>query len=195
MDRRHILACSLAASLVGVTEQAGAQNFMIIDDLSQPVPRAANGADWEYVADRVMGGVSTGGMTREKVGGREAVRMRGDVSLDNNGGFIQIALDLSASGESIDASAWRGIALDILGNGEEYNLHLRTDDMRRHWQSYRQNFRAGSSWQTLLLPFNAFTAYRIEVPLDLKKLRRIGVVAIGRVFNADISVGGVRLYK
>jgi hypothetical protein len=35
--------------------------------------------------------------------------------------------------------------------------------------------------------------YRIDVALDTRRLRRIGVVAIGRAFSADLSVGGVRL--
>lgn len=168
---------------------------MTIDDLSQQAPRAANGADWEYVADRVMGGVSNGGMAREEVAGRDAMRLRGVVSLDNNGGFIQMALDLTSDGNSLDASDWRGIALDVYGNGEEYNLHLRTDDMRRPWQSYRQSFMASVEWRTLLLPFENFTAYRIDAPLDLKKLRRIGIVAIGRAFQADIAIGGIRFYR
>jgi len=32
------------------------------------------------------------------------------------------------------------------------------------------------------------------VPLDLSRLRRIGIVAIGRAFRADVAVGGVRFY-
>ena len=168
---------------------------MLIDDLSKPAPRAANGADWEYVADRVMGGVSNGAMSRETIDGRTAIRLQGEVRLDNNGGFIQAALDLAANGESIDVSGWRGIALDVHGNGEEYNVHLRTDDIRRPWQSYRRSFIAKPSWETLLLPFDEFTPYRIDAPLNLKTLRRIGIVAIGRVFTADIAIGGVRLYK
>jgi hypothetical protein len=35
-----------------------------------------------------MGGVSNGTMVREQVAGRPAIRMRGDVSLENNGGFV-----------------------------------------------------------------------------------------------------------
>jgi len=42
--------------------------------------------------DQVMGGVSKGTMVRDAVAGRAAIRMRGDLSLENNGGFVQIAL-------------------------------------------------------------------------------------------------------
>lgn len=44
------------------------------------------------------------------------------------------------------------------------------------------------------MPFADFGAYRAEAPLDLSCLRRLGVVAIGRAFTADLAVGGVRFY-
>lgn len=166
----------------------------IIDDLSGPFPRSSLGTEWQILSDAVMGGVSAGRMTQEVVSGREAVRMRGAVSLENNGGFIQIALDLAPSGQTVDASGFTGIAADVTGNGEEYGLHLRTADIMRPWQSYRQGFRAGPDWQEVRLPFSGFVPHRIDVPLDLRKLRRLGLVAIGRAFTADIAVGELRFY-
>jgi len=171
-----------------------AASFPVIDDLSRPHPEAATGTEWELISDRVMGGVSAGTMTREDVAGRTALRMRGDVSLDNNGGFLQLALDLAPGGESIDASGWRGIELEVLGRGEAYNLHLRTDDVARPWQSYRQGFVAGADWETVRLDFAGFAPHRLAAPLDLTRLRRIGLVAIGRAFTADLAVAGIRFY-
>ena len=52
--------------------------------------------------------VPKGTMVRDAIAGRAAIRMRGDVGLENNGGFIQIALDLSPDGGVVDASAWTG---------------------------------------------------------------------------------------
>ena len=165
-----------------------------IDDLSQPPPRASNGATWEMIADRVMGGVSNGTMRREAVRGREAIHLQGDVSLENSGGFLQIALDLAPDGSSIDARQWAGIEIDVIGNDESYNLHLRTADVIRPWQSYRQSFVPTPEWQTVRLPFSGFNAHRIDAPLDLSTLRRIGIVAIGRAFHADIAVAAVRFF-
>ena len=105
----------------------------VIDDLSRDAPLATIGTPWQIFTDQVMGGVSQGTMVRETVSGRSAIRMRGDVSLDNNGGFVQIALDLAPAGGAVDASAWRGIELDVFGNGEEYGIHLRTPDLTRPW--------------------------------------------------------------
>jgi hypothetical protein len=85
-----------------------------------------------------------------------------------------------------------GIELDVFGNGEEYNIHLRTDDLTQPWQSYRQSFRVGPQWQTVQFRFQDFTPYRTDIALDVRRLRRIGIVAIGRAFSADICVGGLR---
>jgi len=66
----------------------------IIDDLSRELPLSTVGTRWQLFTDQVMGGVSNGSMMREMVAGRPAIRMRGDVSLENKGGFVQIAIDL-----------------------------------------------------------------------------------------------------
>lgn len=168
---------------------------MIIDDFSNPPPLAANGSRWELFTDQVMGGVSGGTMAREVVLGRAAMRMQGVVSLENNGGFVQVALDLASGGSVIDASHLAGIEIDVTGNGENYNCHLRTLQTVRPWQSYRQSFQSGEGWTRVWLPFEGFSAHRIDAPLDLRSLRRIGLVAIGRAFKADLSVSRLAFYR
>jgi hypothetical protein len=167
----------------------------IIDALDQEPRRATLGTRWELIADRVMGGVSSGELTREHVGGRAALRMRGDVSLENNGGFVQIALDLAPGGGVVDAREWTGIEIDVFGNDERYNLHLRTADVVRPWQSYRAEFIAAPEWRTIRLPFATFEPHRIAAPLDLARLRRLGIVAIGRAFTADVAIGKLQFYR
>ncbi len=166
-----------------------------IDALDQTPPLATIGTRWELITDSVMGGISSAKMTRELVDGRPGLRMRGDVSLENNGGFVQVALDLAPKGGAIDASRWTGIEIDVVGNGERYNLHLRTEDVVRPWQSYRAEFVAPSEWRTIRLPFAGFEPHRLDAPLDITRLRRLGVVAIGRAFTADITIGGLRFYR
>ena len=166
----------------------------IIDDLRFDPPRAVTGNGWALVSDRVMGGVSAGCMTRETVAGRDAIRMTGGVSLENNGGFLQVALDLGDAGGEVDARDWTGIRLEVFGNDQIYNLHLRTSDIRRPWESYRQSFRAPATWTSVNLPFYGFIPHRTERPLNLARLRRIGIVAIGREFEADIAIADIRFY-
>jgi hypothetical protein len=85
--------------------------------------------------------------------------------------------------------------IDVFGDGERYNLHMRTTDVARPWQSYRFAFEAGPAWRTVRAPFAAFEPHRIDVPLDPARLRRLCVVAIGRTSRADIAMGGARFYR
>ena len=166
----------------------------VIDDLDRDPPTASTGSDWQLLTDRVMGGVSSGTLAREVIAGRPALRLCGDVSLENNGGFIQMALDLAPGGVSVDACVWTGIELDVFGEDQEYGVHLRTPDLTRPWQSYRHGFRTLPVWQSLRMPFAGFAPHRTDIPLDTRRLRRLGVVAIGRAFFADLALGGVRFF-
>ena len=166
----------------------------IIDDLSNPHPQSALGTSWRFVSDTVMGGISSGSISREDVDGRKALRLTGNVSLENNGGFVQMVLQLNSKNDNIDPSGYKGIELLVRGNNEPYSLHLRTLDLERPWQSYRQKFIAKDKWAVIKLAFNNFEQYRTEKKLDLSKLRRLGVVAIGKEFSADISVAGISFY-
>ncbi len=168
---------------------------MIIDDFRSEGRAASNGAVWELFTDRVMGGVSRGSLDRETIAGRRALRMRGQVSLDNNGGFVQMSLSLKPDEGAFDASGYDGIEIDVFGNDQSYNVHLRTTYTMRPWQSYRHGFHAGGNWQTVRLPFAGFSPHRIDEQLDLRRLKRIGLVAIGREFDADLSISRLALYK
>ena len=67
----------------------------VIDDMSDGFPFTSSGSTWQGITDKVMGGVSNGSLTRETVDDKIANVLRGKVSLQNNGGFIQMATDLS----------------------------------------------------------------------------------------------------
>jgi hypothetical protein len=114
--------------------------------------------------------------------------------LENNGGFIQASVDLSEEG-TLDAAGYKGIEIEVYGNLENYNLHLRTAYTNKVWQSHRVTFQALAHWQTLRFPFSHFVPHRIETALDIHKLRRLGVVAIGHAMQANICFGRVMLYR
>jgi len=170
-----------------------ASEGLIIDAFANGDGLSAVGSRWRLVSDQVMGGVSDGRMTYEEIEGRRALCMLGRIRLENNGGFLQLALDLSLSG-SLDASPYEDVGLFVRGNAERYNLHLKTEDTRLPWQSYRQSFETGSAWREVRLPFNSFEPYRVDVPLNLRRLRRLGIVASGRAFTADFCVAEVGFY-
>lgn len=121
--------------------------------------------------------------------GRLCLHLTGDVSLANNGGFLQAATDLV-----VDASVWAGIEITHAGPPEDYHLHLRTTDLSRPQQSYRAKFSCISEWRTLRLPWKDFVPHRTDAPFVPSRLRRLGIVAIGRAFRADLSVADLRFY-
>lgn len=170
-----------------------ADSSLILDDRGSDSLCANNGACWHASTDTVMGGVSDGRLKPDVIEGRPCLRLSGEVSLLNNGGFVQASLDLDAAG-LLDARGYSGIEIDVFGNDENYNLHLRSADTRIVWQSYRASFQAPPRWQALRLPFAGFQPYRTDQPLDLSKLRRLGVVAIGREMRADVCIARLSLY-
>ncbi len=167
---------------------------MVIDDRSSGGLPASAGGEWRLVTDGVMGGRSSGELLIERHLDRDCLRLRGMVSTANRGGFVQMALDLAA-GKPFDASAYTGVYLEVAGNGEGYNLHLRTGDLWLPWQSYRAGFVADREWRRVRIPFTAFDAYRTGSRFDPGRLLRVGVVAIGREFAADLCLGELGLYR
>jgi hypothetical protein len=192
MMRRPVFLSWLAACALPPAAATAADDSLLIDDRRSGSEASTLGPAWRFFSDGVMGGVSTGGMTVETVQGRSALCLRGQVRLENNGGFIQMALELPALP---DAPTWRGLELQVLGNAHRYGLHLRTADMTAPWQAWRAGFEAGPAWRTLRLPFQTFEPYRSGGELLPERLRRIGLVAIGERFDAELCLARLALYR
>ena len=165
----------------------------LIDDFSSPA-RASNGQRWRFFSDQVMGGVSRGSAQYQSVDGRNALRLQGDVSLDNNGGFIQVSLDLAEAERDCDASMFEGVAITLRGDGGSYAVNLRTADLRYPWQSYRCALVSSATWQEFQLPFSEFLSNRTTAPLDATRLRRIGLIAIGEEREVDVAISRLGFY-
>lgn len=186
--RPGIWRCAAAWLLMASTMSADSNS----DDRAFLTPLPLDG--WRLVTDTVMGGVSTGRLTRQRREGRDCLCLSGRVSTENNGGFVQMALDLD---ERLAAAAAMndGIRLEVLGNGQSYNVHLRTRDLWLPWQSYRAGFVATASWRSVQLPFAKFEPYRSGRPLRVERLLRLGIVAIGRDFDAEVCLAGIGFYR
>lgn len=150
--------------------------------------------NWDYVADTVMGGVSRGKAEHAVIDGRACTRLTGTVSLDNNGGFVQIAFD-PGNGDGFDAGAYTGIGFDVFGNGETYDIRVRTRALSRPWQSFRAAFGAPPAWTAVRIPFDGLVPYRTSARFQATALRRIGILAIGREMQADIAVTSLQFYR
>ena len=101
---------------------------MLIDDFSDPGRMSALGTFWRGFTDQVMGGVSTASSKIETIDGRRALRLTGSVSLENNGGFVQVALPLTGSGAPLDVSAYKGIRVRRPGEWRDISHSLEDDD-------------------------------------------------------------------
>jgi hypothetical protein len=168
---------------------------VLIDDFDSLDARSPLGTSWQGFSDAVMGGRSTYQLTFEPVRGKPSLRLRGEVSLENRGGFIQAALPLAASGEVLDASGRQGVRVIASGRPGSYAIHLRTTDHRLPWQYHSAPLPVGPTWQTVDLPFSRFEGSGWGVgKLDPRKLQRLGLVAIKQAFQADLAVAHVSLY-
>jgi len=173
---------------------AADDTMILIDDRQSGDLQATLGTQWRLITDGVMGGVSSGTLGTGQREGRNCLQLQGEVSTKNNGGFIQAALELAQSG-TLDASGYAGVELDVYGNGEAYNVHFKTSRVWLPWQHYRASFMAEPGWHTVRVPFAEFEGYRIGAAFDPARLERIGIVAYGRDFMADLCIGRVALYR
>ncbi len=176
--------------------QPDAESVLLLDDFSRPDGRSHLSTLWEGFTDRVMGGRSemSAGIVATEEG--PALRMTGDVSLENRGGFIQVRLPLSEQG-AMDASAYRGVAITARATGDHYYLHLRTNRTRFPWSHYAQKIAVGQNWERIEVPFDEFEPrYMLGGGSpNVSRLRSVAVVAGNAEFAADIWIRSIELYK
>ena len=141
---------------------------------------------WTYVSDQVMGGKSEGAARIETVDGEPVLRLTGDVSTANRGGFIQSRITL----QSPPPAGAAGVTLKVRGNGEGYFIHLRTAGTVLPWQFYQAPFTTTADWAELHIPFSDFapSGALLRGAIKSDSIRSLGIVAYGRDHRADISV-------
>ncbi|SHK91473.1 Complex I intermediate-associated protein 30 (CIA30) [Roseovarius marisflavi] len=175
MRRAVFLACALALAPLGL----GAQDRGMLD-YTPPDARS-----WTYLSDQVMGGVSEGRASIGGPPGAQYLRLTGDVSTKNRGGFIQVRVTLE---RPLPRGA-KGVIIATRGNGEGYFVHLRTNGTVLPWQYYQAAIPSGSDWQEIRLPFKAFrpSGRMLRNELRPERVTSLGAVAYGRDHVADLS--------
>lgn len=82
---------------------------------------------WSAINDNVMGGISTGGIVYDG----EHSLFKGELSLENNGGFSSINRSLESLNPTVD-----NVELSFVGDGRSYQLRFTT------WKDgYRTNYK------------------------------------------------------
>ena len=89
----------------------------------------------------------------------------------------------------------QGVRLNVRGNGETYNVFIRTTEMQSYSDYYSASFKTNENWEMIDLPFNKFKRKRSKNSiLDAKDIRTFSIVAYGRDFTADVSVSTIEFY-
>lgn len=123
---RFVGLTGLLVAIFGTVLPATAQEKLLTDFSSKPQVSQA----WAAVNDTVMGGVSEG---RYTLTSDNTLLFRGDLSLDNNGGFASIRTRTT----DLNLRGYDAIAVRVKGDGRTYNFDLRTAQPRMA-SSYRQ---------------------------------------------------------
>ena len=104
--------------------------------------------DWYVIDDGVMGGLSQGkiNINDEGIG-----VYSGNVTTENNGGFSSLRYRFDR--KKVDK--YKGVALRVRGDGKLYQFRIKTN--KNHRYSYVAYFETSNDWETVIIPFNAFS--------------------------------------
>ena len=142
--------------------------------------------EWTYIADNVMGGISDGGVEFNLVDSNVYALLSGNVSTENNGGFIQIRREL----KNIDLSKAKSIRVYARGNNEKYYIFLRTTGTILPWQYYSHEFTVNEEYNEFIMPIKDFkkSGTLLAKQINPKKITSVAIVAYGRDHVAEIYV-------
>jgi peptide methionine sulfoxide reductase msrA/msrB len=149
---------------------------------------------WEFITDDVMGGKSTGDMDMVEEDEDKMLHMSGKLSLENNGGFIQVRRPISEGSKYFDASGYAGVRVKVKGDGNEYAVHLRSRGTWLPWQYYEAKFQTTGQWQDIKIPFEQFKPYYLKRELNTSKLKTVALVALKEKFEPDIYLREIAMY-
>tara|TARA_B100000575_G_scaffold293715_1_gene306021 strand:+ start:4303 stop:4818 length:516 start_codon:yes stop_codon:yes gene_type:complete len=168
------------------------ENIMILDNLSNPGITTQK-QNWAFFTDGVMGGLSQGKAIISDIKGVNCYHMTGDVTTENNGGFIQIRNQLKPN---ISTKQYKGIYLKVYGNKEDYSIHVRTSLTMAPWQYYKFTFSTDTKWKKIKAPFSEFIKSNAYQPTNLigQKIKSVGLVAGFKDFKADICLSEIGFY-
>ncbi|MBT8186700.1 MAG: CIA30 family protein [Croceitalea sp.] len=128
--------------------------------------------NWQVVDDGVMGGRSKS----ELLIGKEGHGVfKGAVSLENNGGFssVRLNMDKTAIGET------KNVVLRIMGDGKKYQFRIKANS--NDFYNYVAYFETSGAWETLTIPLASFypnfRGRALDAPnFDKAFLQEIGIL-------------------
>lgn len=151
------------------------------------VYRAGQGtpSPWVAISDQVMGGISTATLRQCERSSSVCTCLAGRTHLEHNGGFVQMKLELEPSRLFAD---YAGLFIELCGAAHEYNLHVKTQQLDKPWQSFRCRLSVEPQWTRFNVPYAQLLAYRTDAELHPASITSVAVVAIGTAFDVDVCV-------
>lgn len=140
---------------------------------------------WTVISDQVMGGVSSATLHQEQRHNSACSCLVGRTRLDNNGGFVQMKLDIEPDWLRAE---YKGLFIELQGNPHDYNLHVKTTQLSRPWQSFRCTLPVEPQWTRFIVPYQQLLAHRTDAVLQPAEIRSVAVVAIGKEFAVEVCV-------
>lgn len=110
------------------------------------------GSQWRIVNDDVMGGRSVSTATLQN----DALYFKGNVSLENNGGFASVRSPYG----TYDLSNFSEIVIRHKGTARKFALTF-TTDKRWFMPNYRMEFYPSETWQETIIPIKSLKESRI----------------------------------
>ena len=146
---------------------------------------------WEFVGDEVMGGKSFGQFNFNSNEGELFYRLKGNVSTENKGGFIQFRSKIEINDPSL-----KGIKFKVRGNGEKYFVHVRTPFTFLPWQYYFYSFYTQNEWTEIKFLISDFKKSHKLQPSEVlsTKIKSIAFVAYGQDFNAELDIKDLEFF-
>ena len=144
-------------------------------------------------SNQVVQTLSHYGVEFKDIEGKTIALLTGNVTTENNGGFIQIRRDL----RSINLEDINLIKLIAKGNNQKYFVFLRTTGTKLPWQYYQSQFTVNENFNEFILPIDEFkkSGMLMSSKIDPKKITSIGIVAFGRDHYANISIKELEFIK
>lgn len=162
----------------------------LLTDIYQARP--GEPSPWTAITDQVMGGVSRAEVQQCERNGSACTCLSGRTSLENNGGFIQMKLEIDPSWR---CGEYAGFFIELCGPAHEYNLNVKTTQLTKPWQSFRCTVNVQPEWTRFVVPYTQLQPHRTELELDAATIRSIAVIAIGEAFEVDVCVRRFGFYQ
>ena len=151
-----------------------------------------NNHSWVLITDKVMGGMSSGYLDFLQENQYVFMRLRGDVTIENNGGFIQARKILNKNSPVIN----EGIIFETRGNLNEYFIHIRTKYTILPWQYYQAKFKSKKKWQDINIKLTDFKRSGKILPKNINPntVKSLAIVAYGKDYKAMLDIKNINFY-